>query len=445
MKDDSERESKQLNIEAIQNNKTTKIFLDTNVLMSHSSQLFNKYKENPNTKFIISGYVLNELDNHKMSFDESKKYKARQASRDIEAYQDKIEYVVRENNFEYTLPLSFDKLSMDNKIIGVLNNLYFSNEEFGKENGIEIFALSNDLLFRQKCRLLGIRCDKFDGDDKSDDGKYNGYKEVCISSDEELAKHYETSENRWGLLNNEFLIIKDKDGNVVDKQRYVEGKGFLQLKSKPFKSIYFPDFKPKDEYQMLAMDSLINDDLTLLFGKAGSCKTYLSLSWIMQNIQIGKVGKCIIIFNPAKLKNNEQLGYYSGSRTEKLLQNSIGGILSSKFGDMTLVESLINNGKLMIIPTSDIRGIEISDNDCLFVTEAQNTDAYTMRTIIQRAKEGCKIILEGDMLEQQDIRNNGRKNGMQRVIDVFKGTKYFSCVKLKNIYRSPLADIAQDI
>ena len=55
--------------------KTLKVFCDTNVLMSYSPQLFNKYKDNPNVKFIISGFVLNELDNHKMSFDESKKYR----------------------------------------------------------------------------------------------------------------------------------------------------------------------------------------------------------------------------------------------------------------------------------------------------------------------------------------------------------------------------------
>ena len=422
--------------------KTLKVFCDTNVLMSNSAQIFNKYKDT-NTKILISGYVLNELDKHKLSSDESKKYKARQASRDIEANQDMIEYVIRENNFEYTLPLSFDKDSMDNNIIAVLNNLYFSNEEFGKENGIEIIGLSNDLLFRQKCKLLGIRCDKFDGDDKSDD-KYNGYKEVILSNIE-LAEHYQNPINRWDLLNNEYLIIRDENGNVVDKQKWNDKSfTFIPVKYKPFKSIYFPDFKPRDEYQILAMESLINNDLTLLFGKAGVAKTMISLSWIMQNIHTGKIGKCVIVFNPVKLRNNEQLGFYSGNRTEKLLQNSIGGILSSKFGDMNLVESLINNGKLMIIPTSDIRGIEISENDCLFVTEGQNTDAYTMRTIIQRAKEGCKIIIEGDMLEQQDLRNC-RDNGMQRIIDVFKGTEYFSCVKLKNVYRSPIADIAQNI
>jgi len=264
-------------------------------------------------------------------------------------------------------------------------------------------------------------------------------------SEPELADFYQNPENKFGLLINEYLLIKDDSGNIIDKRKWID-KGFKIINSKPLKSIYFPDFKPKDEYQMLAMDSLINDDLTLLFGKAGSAKTLLSLSWIMQNIHNAKINKCVIIFNSVKLKNSESQGYYPGSRNEKLLSTSLGGILSSKFGDMTLVESLIANGKLMLIPTSEVRGIEISEHDCIFLTEAQNTDAYIMRTIIQRAKEGCKVIIEGDMLEQQDIKLNSLKeSGMYRTIEIFKGTKYFSCVKLKNTYRSPLADIAQNI
>jgi len=108
---------------------------------------------------------------------------------------------------------------------------------------------------------------------------------------------------------------------------------------------------------------------------------------------------------------------------------------------MTIVESLITQGKLLLIPSAEIRGIEISDSDVIFVTEAQNTDIYTMKTIIQRAKG--KIIVEGDMLEQQDlIHSNNRDNGMRRVIEVFKGSQYFSCVKLKNRYRHPMGDLA---
>lgn len=50
------------------------------------------------------------------------------------------------------------------------------------------------------------------------------------------------------------------------------------------------------------------------------------------------------------------------------------------------------------------------------------------------------------MLEQVDIKiGNLKENGMFRTIEVFKDTKYFSCVKLKNVYRSPVAEIAQNI
>ena len=130
--------------------------------------------------------------------------------------------------------------------------------------------------------------------------------------------------------------------------------------------------------------------------------------------------------------------FYPGSRSEKLMSTSLGGILSSKFGDITLVESLIANGKLMLIPTCDIRGIEISDQDCIYLTEGQNTDAYTMRTIIQRAKEKCKIIIEGDMLEQVDIKiGNLKENGMFRTIEVFKDTKYFFMCEVKECIPIP--------
>lgn len=398
------------------------VILDTNTLIDGVDlSLFSK--------IYLPITIVEELDKIKHNSEGERQYKARKAIKQIKEATN-IEYKL---DYSYSLPIWLGNSVPDNRILG------FSKEIALENPGAVLVSRDYNMLI--KGRALGLKCEEYKGDNK--DEIYTGYKEISLSQ-EELAEHYQNPINRFRLLNNEYLIIKDSNGEIIDKQKWIDDKGFSPVSSKPFKSIYFPDFKPRDTYQMLAMDSLIKDEFTLLFGKAGSSKTYISLSWIMQNIHTSKINKCVIIFNPAKLRNNEQLGYYSGSRIEKLLQNSIGGILSSKFGDMTLVESLINNGKLMIIPTSDIRGIEISENDCLYVTEAQNTDAYTMRTIIQRAKEGCKIIIEGDMLEQQDIRNC-KENGMMRIIDVFKGTKHFSCVKLKNVYRSPIAELAQNI
>lgn len=399
-----------------------KVFCDTNILLNPNFN-YSDYK-----KIFISIVSIEEMDGLKNN--DKVGYLARHAINKIES-ADNIEIVF---NIKSDIFIPYLDHKNDNVILGMVLEKY--------QNEPDIQFLCDDYGLVIKAKGLGIPCKKFEFENNID--IYKGYKEVILN-DEELAEFYQNPENKWDCLINEFLLIRDNKGEIIDKRKWTE-KGFKTVGTRPFKSIYFPDFKPRDEYQMLAMDSLVNDDLTLLFGKAGTAKTMLSLSWIMQNIHTGKIGTCIIVFNPAKLKNSESLGFYSGNRTEKLLQNSIGGILSSKFGSMDLVNTLISNNKLMLIPTSDIRGIEISEHDCIYLTEGQNTDAYTMRTIIQRAKEGCKVIIEGDILEQIDIRNNNLKeNGMYRTIEVFRGTKYFSCVKLKNVYRSPLSELAQGI
>jgi len=407
-----------------------KIFIDTNIIMQYGEVVFKN-----NDKILIHITVLEELDhiNH-TSESPNKKYCARKALHIIEKYlnSEMLEIIIDEP--KYKLPSTLDFQKNDHRILAMAKDLY------DKDN--EVLFITDDLNLLLKAQSINLPCEKFT--ELGDDNLYIGYKEV-IMDDYEMSVHYECPVNKWGLFENEYLIIKNADGKIVDKQRWTNN-GFAQVASRGFKSVYLGNIKPKDTYQMLAIDSLNNTDFTVLYGHAGTAKTLLSLCWVMQNIESGKIGKCVIIFNPAKLKNNDSLGYYTGNRTEKLLQNSIGGILSSKFGDMIAVETLINQGKLLIIPTSDIRGIEISDNDCLFVTEAQNTDSYTMRTILQRAKEGCKVIVEGDILEQQDLRHiSSKENGMIKILEVFKGSNRFSCVRLKNVYRSEIAELAQNI
>ncbi len=399
-----------------------KVFVDTNILLSPTFN-FNDYE-----KVYISITTIEELDGLKKSDEVG--YLARQAIKNIE----------NSKNKEIILYGSYSKIDFlehknDNTILGMAYTTYCSYND--------LLFLTDDLNLKVKADSIGLPCERYKFKEENFE-LYKGYKEVSLS-EYEMAVHYECPVNKWGLNINEYLIIKNDDGEIVDRQCWTE-KGFRPINGKPFKSMYLGDIKPKDVYQQLAMDSLTNNQFTILTGYAGSAKSLLSLAYIMQQLQNNKINKCVVVFNPVKLKNNEQLGYYSGNRTEKLLQNSIGGILSSKLGDMIMVETLISQGKLMIVPTSDIRGIEISERDCIFVTEAQNTDAYTMKTIIQRATEGCKVIVEGDVEEQQDIRHCSKKNnGMIRAINAFKGSELFACINLQNIYRSKLADIAQNM
>lgn len=256
-----------------------------------------------------------------------------------------------------------------------------------------------------------------------------------------MAYFYENlNKNTLELLVNEYVLLKDSNGIIVDKLKW-DGETYQTIVNKPYKSNMFGTLKPLDDVQACAMDSIKSNDITVLYGKAGSGKTTLPLNYIMQEIEKGRFKKCYMVYSYEPLKGAKTLGFEKGDHVTKLIYSaSIGNILASKFGDMQQVEYMIDRGILDIIPTANIRGVEFESDSICMVTESQNLDVYTLKTIIQRCKTGCKQIYEGDVIEQKDtiIQNVG----INRLIDVFKGHKSFGCVKLKNNYRSELSDLA---
>jgi predicted ribonuclease YlaK len=136
------------------------------------------------------------------------------------------------------------------------------------------------------------------------------------------------------------------------------------------------------------------------------------------------------------------MGFYSGDFQDKALQSSIGNILCSKFGDVVEVNKLLQEEKLRLVSMGDSRGLEIKDNEILYISEAQNTSIDLIKLCISRAAEGSKIIIEGDFTSQVDsVAFEGDNNGLKRVINAFKGHPEFGYVQLQHIYRSRIAQL----
>jgi predicted ribonuclease YlaK len=68
---------------------------------------------------------------------------------------------------------------------------------------------------------------------------------------------------------------------------------------------------------------------------------------------------------------------------------------------------------------------------------------YTLKTIIQRCENDCKLIIEGDMIEQKDT--NVTQIGMKRFSEVFSGNDCVGIVKLKSNYRSKISELADNM
>jgi predicted ribonuclease YlaK len=144
-------------------------------------------------------------------------------------------------------------------------------------------------------------------------------------------------------------------------------------------------------------------------------------------------------------KGAAKLGFYPGSRTEKLLDSQIGNFLTSKLGHRMAVEKMIDDGQLILLPMSDLRGFDTSGmNAAIYITEAQNLDIELMRLALQRIGEDSICIIDGDARSQVDLdAYAGANNGMNRLSEVFRGDDCYGEVVLKNIHRSHIAELAQ--
>lgn len=278
--------------------------------------------------------------------------------------------------------------------------------------------------------------------------EYTGYRDKILN-EEEMAYFYEHPfENIYNLNLNEYLNIYDTDYELVDQVCW-RGDSYRHVGSYTFSSDAFGDIKAmkNDPYQFLVMDSLKNNQITMIKGLPGSGKSILALSYLFSLLEKGRINKIIIFCNTVAAKNAAKLGFYPGERDTKLLDSQIGNLLITKLGSRMAVERLLENEQLLLMPLADCRGVDTSGMKAgVYISEAQNMDVYLMKLALQRIGEDSICIIDGDYSDQvDDPAFAGRQNGMRRVSKVFRGADIYGEVELRYIHRSKIAKIAEGL
>ena len=406
-------------------------FYDTNALLTLGEKIFE------DEMFYISDISLMELEHIKTSKnkDENIKYKARKLTRllcDNIGRFDVVYDRLTENN-EWNLPLSNDA-----------HICYGAYKALADEE--ELVFVTNDISCHNIAAYIFMLTVCPAEEDNIID--YMGYKEVT-GTDDFLAEIYtHLDENKFELLDGEYLIVRNIDGEVVDKFCWSSvNNSLMPVKKYSLKTTWFGDIKPykNDVYQQLLIDCFKNRQITMVTGAAGTGKSLLSLAFLFKMLEEHKIDKIVVFCNPVKTHHSAALGYYPGTRDEKVLDSQVGNMLNSKLGDKYSVEQLIAQNKLELLPMSDIRGYDTSGMRCgVYIIEAQNLDIELMRLALQRIGSDSICIIDGDYETQVDLPTfAGNNNGMRRVSEVFRGTRVYGQVNLKNIYRSEIAEIAQ--
>ena len=408
-----------------------KKFYDTNAILDLQDKMFEN-------AFCISSISLQEMENIKTSGrkDEETKYKARKALHLLDENKDTYEVVIYTTTMENYIVEKQLEVTPDTKIIA---SCAFSRGLLPQDT--DFVFVTNDIACKMiASKIFGLEVESV-GENKLDE--YKGFVEKSLSEDE-MAYFYENnSGNMFGLLINQYLILKDEKDEIVDAYRW-SGTQHEPLFKRNIQSLYFDKLKSKDIYQSCAIDSLMNCTITAITGKAGSGKSLLALMSAMYLIEKGKYDRIVVMFNPTKTRGASDMGYYGGDFIDKAMQNSIGQILTTKFGDRYAVDLLLSQNKLKLVSMADCRGMEISDSEILWITESQNTSIDLIKLCLSRVSSGAKVFIEGDYLSQVDSKAfDGNNNGLKRMIDVFKGHEEFGYVQLQNVWRSKISQLCE--
>ncbi len=405
-------------------------FYDTCSLLRKAGSLFAD-----NEPFVISSITLEELENIKTSTnrDNDIKYSARVILRQLDAKPFLYQTITFTNSMLDPIITKDLPITNDTKILACA--LAYPTD---------VIFVTNDLALKTIARLFLKHIESVP--DEDDD--YSGVKAVRLS-DEEMAVLYETpDDNKFDLLINQYLLVYNEKLELVDRLVRVED-GYRHLSYRDLDSTQFGCIRPmpNDYYQQCAVDSFFNNQITLIKGPAGSGKTLLSLGFLFNQLEKHRIDKVIVFCNTVAAMHSAKLGYYPGTKDEKLLDSQIGNLLISKLGGRDEVERLIEEEKLLLLPMSDIRGYDTTGLRAgVYISEAQNLDIPLMKLALQRIGDDSICIVDGDAKAQvDDINFAGNNNGMRRLSKIFRGKDCYGEVELQQVHRSKIGLIAEDM
>lgn len=271
-------------------------FYDTCSLLLKGEELFEE-------KFGISSITLEELEHIKVSAnkDPEIKYAARRLLRILDEHLGEFDVVIWKES--YAAPILERGMELTNDLKILASALVYDKDYHPDET---IF-ITNDLALKViASTFFGEDC--IESVDTTGD-TYCGYKEITLTEDEISDFYSDLDKNWFSLLVNEYLVLKNQNGEVIDLRCW-NGSTHRYLNSKPIQSKEFGTISAyqQDLYQKMAIDSLRNNQLTVLRGPAGSAKSLLGLGYLFSLLEQHKIEQIYIFCNPVATKDSAKLG-----------------------------------------------------------------------------------------------------------------------------------------
>lgn len=270
----------------------------------------------------------------------------------------------------------------------------------------------------------------------------------CIEiqlNQEKLAAFYNNKElyaELFNLKENQYLLIKDDTGEVVDRYCYQNGE-LRQVMFTRLGGTFTGTIKPRNPEQVCLFDMLKDktSKIKLVTGRFGSGKTLAMIYAALELIEKGKFDRIVWVRNNVTVKDAPDIGALPGDELTKL-KPFLGPFLDHAGGDDG-IKKLLEEDKLWVIPLGHLRGRSLK-NCILLCSECENFTKEHLQLLMGRVDEGSQLWLDGD-LKQRDKAIFEKSAGIEKMVNRLTGKRLFAYVHLKKAERSEVAALADEL
>lgn len=184
-------------------------------------------------------------------------------------------------------------------------------------------------------------------------------------------------------------------------------------------------------------------------GNAGTGKTFIALASAIQLMKDKpKTYDNHVIFTRDLVQVGEAMGFLPGGIEAKTdpfmacLEDALEAI--ERIGGVMTVEMM--KEYIEVQPINFIRGRSLYGT-ILIVDEAQNLDLNTLKTVLTRLGDNCKVVLMGDakQIDKYGQKKKGQQCDFKRVMDALKDREYVAYVHFDKSERSKICAEIDDI
>ena len=270
---------------------------------------------------------------------------------------------------------------------------------------------------------------------------YKGYIDVQFD-DEHLARFYNNKEvyaELFELKENEYFLVSDASGEIVDKYCFQNGE-MRQVQYHKLGGNFTGAIKPRNPQQACLFDMLKDktSKIKLVTGRFGSGKTIAMATAALELIERGKFDKIVWVRNNVSVKDAPEIGYLPGTEIDKLMPYVMP--LADHAGGEEGIKKMLENGTLEVIPLGHLRGRSLR-NSIVFCSECENLTRQHLQLLMGRIDEGSQLWLDGDT-KQRDRQIFEKSAGLERMVERLAGNKLFAHVHLEKSERSEVAALA---